>query len=137
MSVAGALLHEWRLEQQDDAKFKLMFERWDRDGDGLISFTEFFPLFVQMQEETVFQEQLALNQKPSALASFLTHLCLGADAERSGLLPLRQMRALLSSADLGLTKLQLASVLDAAEEFPEIAALLSRCASQEPRHTLL
>ena len=87
----------------------------DQDGDGSISYEEFVPLCFEMLTEILKDEMLQERRTPSQLETFLIEVWSSGDAEGLGCIDALALKDLLKKADLGLTRLQIHSVLAEAE----------------------
>ncbi len=90
---------------------KYLMHQCDVDGDGNISYEEFIPLCFEMLCEILKDELLKESRSPTELEEFLLALFAEADEAQSGALDPITMREVLRSADLGLTRLQIHSLL--------------------------
>jgi len=82
----------------------------DTNQDGSVSFLEFAPICESLLI-MIMKEEIMKKQAPEELTSELLGLFEAADADGTGKLPLAEIRAVLQSADLGLTRVQLHTVL--------------------------
>merc|ERR1712070_354185 len=92
-------------------EINILMHQCDVDGDGFISYEEFIPLCFEMLTEILKDEMLAEKRSPSELEVFLMDIFSEADVEQTGMLNALQMREVLRSADFGLSRLQIHSVL--------------------------
>jgi len=89
----------------------ILMHQCDSDGDGNISYEEFVPLCFEMLTE-ILKDQLLSEKKPaSELEVFIVQICDEVDPTGEGVLDALQLKEVLRSADLGLTRLQIHSVL--------------------------
>ncbi|KAL1504356.1 hypothetical protein AB1Y20_010762 [Prymnesium parvum] len=91
-----------------------LMQEVDVDRDGIVTYDEFVPLCFDMLVELL-KDELLDTKKPSELEEYLTSLFADADREETGLLGMHELRDLLRSADLGLTRLQIHTILAEAE----------------------
>lgn len=96
-------------------EINILMHQCDVDGDGTISYEEFVPLCFEMLTEILKDELLQEKRTPTELEVFLTQVFAEADYEQVGMLSPMQIREVLRSADLGLSRLQIHSVLAEAE----------------------
>jgi len=87
----------------------------DVDGDGHISYEEFVPLCFEMLTEILKDELLKEKQSPSELEEFLKDVWSEADTEQQGALGPLVLQQTLRQCELGLTRLQIHSILADAE----------------------
>lgn len=85
----------------------------DTDADGQISYEEFLPLCFNLLVEIVSQEfeTASTPSNEAEMKEFFTHLFSSGDVEGRGLLPPHDLAELLRRADLGLTSVQISSLL--------------------------
>ena len=91
-------------------EINLLMHSCDVDGDGQISYEEFVPLCFEMLTEILKEELLQEKQSPSELEAFLIDIFLK-DATDDGLLDPQTLKDLIKRADLGLTRLQILSIV--------------------------
>jgi len=87
----------------------------DVDGDGSISYEEFVPLCFEMLTEILKDEVLQKKRSPSELEVFLAQAWAASDPEGSGVVDAMELKACLKRCDLGLTRLQIHSILAEAD----------------------
>lgn len=97
-------------------EINVLMAKVDADGDGNISYEEFAPLCFDILVEILMSEIVEKEKSPSQLEDFLQDLFGSGDPDNSGMLTLAELRELLRSADLGLTRLQIHTVLSEADE---------------------
>ena len=96
-------------------EINVLMHQCDVDGDGCISYEEFIPLCFEMLTEILKDELLKEKQSPSELELFLKEIWAQADVEENGTLSPLVLQSTLRQADLGLTRLQIHSLLADAE----------------------
>jgi len=112
----------------------------DIDGDGQISYEEFAPLCFDMLVK-ITQEQIMMGRNPTELESFFISRFEAATHDGT-YLPAAVVRDVIFSADLGLTRLQVHTIMAEAEEddegyidyvafVPRVAALTYKLVSPE------
>jgi Ca2+-binding EF-hand superfamily protein len=87
----------------------------DADEDGTISYSEFVPLCYSLLVETL-RDEIESTRTPTQLEEFLQDLFASHDPDRAGVLPISTLKKALRAADLGLTRLQMHTVLAEARE---------------------
>eukprot|EP00515_Schizochytrium_aggregatum_P005509 CAMPEP_0202046100 /NCGR_PEP_ID=MMETSP0963-20130614/1090_1 /ASSEMBLY_ACC=CAM_ASM_000494 /TAXON_ID=4773 /ORGANISM="Schizochytrium aggregatum, Strain ATCC28209" /LENGTH=459 /DNA_ID=CAMNT_0048610727 /DNA_START=42 /DNA_END=1421 /DNA_ORIENTATION=+ len=92
----------------------LMFETYS--NDGMIDYEAFKPLCMKLLVELTAQEWLAPDQDEADLEGLITKLCLERDAEHIGKLHIDSIQEVLVSADLGMSLVQICSILSEAQE---------------------
>jgi len=97
-------------------EINLIMAEVDVDEDGSITYAEFVPLCYQILVEILKDEMVASSRTPTQLEEFLADLFRRSDAAGSGELSATQLKDALRAADLGLTTLQIHTVLAEAEE---------------------
>ena len=93
----------------------VLMHQCDVDQDGTISYQEFVPLCFELLVEIMKDELLLEKRSPNELEEFLVAVWGEADATGDGFLDPISLRDLLKQADLGLTRLQIHTVLSEAE----------------------
>ena len=93
----------------------ILMHQCDVDGDGHISYEEFVPLCFEMLTEILKDELLQEKRTPTELETFLVQIFSEADIDGAGALSPLAMKEVIKSADFGLTRLQIHSVLAEAE----------------------
>merc|ERR1719230_1367833 len=91
-----------------------LMQEVDADQDGIVTYEEFVPLCFDMLVELL-KDELLKGKQPTELEEYLTALFANADADETGRLGVHEMRDLLRSADFGLTRLQIHTILAEAE----------------------
>lgn len=91
-----------------------LMQEVDADKDGVVTYEEFVPLCFDMLVELL-KDELLKNKPPSELEEYLVQLFASADTGMTGFLPMGDLRDLLRSADFGLTRLQIHTILAEAE----------------------
>jgi Ca2+-binding EF-hand superfamily protein len=90
----------------------------DSDHDGRISYEEFIPLcleiLVQITSEDIQADLVPKEERE--FAQFFTDLFQNADTDESGVLHITAIKNLITSADLGLSRVQLMAILSEAVE---------------------
>ncbi|KAG8469627.1 hypothetical protein KFE25_006082 [Diacronema lutheri] len=97
-------------------EINLIMAEVDTDEDGTITYAEFVPLCYQILVEILKDEMVAAQQTPTQLEELLLDLMSSSDAAETGLLPAATVKDLIRSADFGLTRLQIHTVLAEADE---------------------
>lgn len=92
-------------------EINVLMHQCDMDGDGNISYEEFVPLCFEMLTEILKDELLENKRDPSELEVLVMQACAEKDAARTGTLDAITMKDMLRSLDLGLTRLQIHSIL--------------------------
>jgi Ca2+-binding EF-hand superfamily protein len=87
----------------------------DQDGDGSISYEEFVPLCFEMLTEILKDEMLQEKKSSTQLETFLVEVWSAGDADGSNRIDALALKNLLKQADLGLTRLQIHSILSEAD----------------------
>jgi len=93
----------------------LLLASVDLDHDQKISFDEFRPLFHEVMVEVMSNVFLKNSKSQSDVEVYLQDCCRAADPSDSGHLTVKQMRRVLQHADLGLSKLQVITILGEAQ----------------------
>lgn len=96
-------------------EINILMHQCDVDGDGHISYEEFVPLCFEMLTEILKDELLSEKKEPSELEEFLKELFAQADVEGLGKLNPLTLKDVIRGADLGLTRVQIHSILAEAE----------------------
>jgi len=91
-----------------------LMQEVDADQDGIVTYEEFVPLCFDMLVELL-KDELLKGKQPSELEEYLVTLFANADVNESGFLGVHELRDLLRSADFGLTRLQIHTILAEAE----------------------
>lgn len=97
-------------------EINLLLSSVDLDGDQKISFDEFRPLFHEVMIEVMTNAFLKNSKSQTDLEIYLQECCREADPTDSGHLNVKHMRAVIRDADLGLTKLQIITILGEAQQ---------------------
>mmetsp|Transcript_49815 Transcript_49815/g.128165 ORF Transcript_49815/g.128165 Transcript_49815/m.128165 type:complete len:446 (-) Transcript_49815:191-1528(-) len=98
-------------------EINILMAEVDADDDGTISLSEFYPLFHNIMVEMIVKANLIASDRTSdEIANFLLELFKTADESDSGFLKHSNIRELLRSADLGLTKLQIHAIMSEATQ---------------------
>ena len=92
-------------------EINILMHQSDVDGDGQITYEEFVPLCFEMLTEILKDELLAEKRSPTELEVFLTEVWKEADYNDTGVLSPIELKDSLRRADLGLSRLQIHSVL--------------------------
>ncbi len=92
----------------------LMFETYAKDGR--IDYEAFKPLCMKLLVELTAAEWINPSQDDADLQAHIYGLLSAADKEGSGQLPLDEIQQILFGADLGLTMVQICSILSEAQE---------------------
>jgi len=92
-------------------EINVLMHQCDMDGDGNISYEEFVPLCFEMLTEILKDELLENKRDPSELEVLVMQACAEKDLARTGTLDAITMKDMLRSLDLGLTRLQIHSIL--------------------------
>jgi Ca2+-binding EF-hand superfamily protein len=87
----------------------------DRDEDGNISYGEFVPFAFDLLQKLTSLRLLETELEQDELAKFLTDLFKARDTEMAGMLTAEDVRDLLHQAALGLTRMQIYTVISEAE----------------------
>lgn len=92
----------------------------DVDESGTISYDEFAPLCFDilveiLKEELILKEAFSSDELGQSPADFLLQIFSGVDPDQTGSLKLAELRDALRQADLGLTRMQILTVLSEAE----------------------
>jgi Ca2+-binding EF-hand superfamily protein len=96
-------------------EINILMHQCDMDGDGNISYEEFVPLCFEMLTEILKDELLQEKRSPSELEVFLVQRFSEVDAEGLGRMSPLMLKDVIRGADLGLTRLQIHSILAEAE----------------------
>ena len=96
-------------------EINILMHQCDVDGDGTISYEEFVPLCFEMLTEIMKDELLKETRAPNELELFLVDIFREADPAGEGRLDPLTLKNALRDADLGMTRLQIHSVLAEAE----------------------
>jgi len=91
-----------------------LMQEVDADSDGIVTYEEFVPLCFDMLVELL-KEELLKGKEPSELETYLVQMFANADLSETGMLGVHELRDLLRSADFGLTRLQIHTILAEAE----------------------
>merc|ERR1719230_1067730 len=92
-----------------------LMHQCDVDGDGVITYEEFVPLCFEMLTEILKDQMLAEVRSPSELEVLLIEAFMQADTQGFGALDAPVLTEALRNADLGLSRLQIHSILEDAE----------------------
>lgn len=87
----------------------------DQDGDGNISYREFVPFAFDLLQKLTSLRLLETELENDELAQYLTDLFKARDVEMIGMLHVNDIRDLLHQAMLGLSRMQIYSVISEAE----------------------
>merc|ERR1712025_1338013 len=87
----------------------------DQDNDGNISYREFVPFAFDLLQKLTSLRLLETELENDELAQYLTDLFKGRDVEMMGLLHVNDIRDLLHQAMLGLSRMQIYTVISEAE----------------------
>jgi Ca2+-binding EF-hand superfamily protein len=87
----------------------------DQDNDGGISYREFVPFAFDLLQKLTSLRLLETELENDELAQYLTDLMKARDVEMSGLLHVNDVRDLLHQAMLGLSRMQIYTVISEAE----------------------
>jgi len=87
----------------------------DRDEDGNISYGEFVPFAFDLLQKLTSLRLLETELEHDELAKFLTDLFKARDTEMVGMLPVEDVRDMLHQVRLGLTRMQIYTVISEAE----------------------
>jgi len=87
----------------------------DQDNDGNISYREFVPFAFDLLQKLTSLRLLETELENDELAQYLTDLFKSKDAEMSGMLHVDDVRDLLHQAMLGLSRMQIYTVISEAE----------------------
>lgn len=96
-------------------EINILMHQCDVDGDGKVSYEEFIPLCFEMLVEVMKSELLKESHMGSAdmLQGYLFDIWSAQDHNQTGSLDAVQLKMALSHADLGLTEMQLHTVIGA------------------------
>jgi len=95
-------------------EINVLMQEVDADMDGTVTYEEFVPLCFDMLVELL-KDELLKGKQPSELEVYLVQLWSNADMDGSGTLGVHELRDMLRSADFGLTRLQIHTILAEAE----------------------
>ena len=123
----------------------ILMHSCDVDGDGSISYEEFVPLCFEMLTEILKDELLQEKRSPSELEVFLCQSWEQADPDATNVIDAITLKQCLKNCDLGLTRLQIHSILAEADydeegfaEYkkfaPKAAELIYRILDLESQH---
>lgn len=87
----------------------------DQDQDGNISYREFVPFAFDLLQKLTSLRLLESELENDELAQYLLDLFRAKDSEMTGVLPVEDVRDLLHQAMLGLTRMQIYTVISVAE----------------------
>merc|ERR1719324_809445 len=87
----------------------------DTDGDGGVSYREFVPFAFDLLQKLTSLRLLETELENDELAQYLTDLFKARDVEMSGMLHVNDIRDLLHQAMLGLSRMQIYTVISEAE----------------------
>jgi Ca2+-binding EF-hand superfamily protein len=87
----------------------------DQDGDGGVSYREFVPFAFDLLQKLTSLRLLEAELEDDELAQYLTDLFKARDVEMTGMLQVNDVRDLLHQAMLGLSRMQIYTVLSEAE----------------------
>eukprot|EP00742_Colponemidia_sp_Colp-10_P000665 GILJ01000724.1.p1 GENE.GILJ01000724.1~~GILJ01000724.1.p1 ORF type:complete len:441 (+),score=78.51 GILJ01000724.1:39-1361(+) len=96
-------------------EINILLSEIDENQDGLISYEEFIPICLEVLTRILADDILEFPTNSDDLTQFLLDLFRSGDAEESGYLSANHTRSLLRGADLGLTRLQICTILSEAE----------------------
>merc|ERR1712039_1166725 len=91
----------------------------DQDNDGNISYREFVPFAFDLLQKLTSLRLLETELENDELAQYLIDLFKAKDTEMTGLLQVDDIRDLLHQAMLGLTRMQIYTVISEAEVNPD------------------
>merc|ERR1712086_215758 len=93
-----------------------MMHQVDVNGDDVISYNEFLPVALALCRDILAREIVAgkLPTQESEAAAFIMSRFEEEDVENSGFLPSERLLPILSSADLGLSRVQLNAIMSEA-----------------------
>jgi len=94
-------------------EINLLLHQVDADQDGVISYTEFVPVCFEMLVEML-KDDILRHREPSDIEVFFLEKCEDKDFRRKGVLDAIELKEALKACDLGLTKLQMHSILNQA-----------------------
>jgi len=92
----------------------IMFQT-DQDGDGGVSYREFVPFAFDLLQKLTSLRLLETELENDELAQYLTDLFKARDVEMVGMLHVNDIRDLLHQAMLGLSRMQIYTVISEAE----------------------
>lgn len=92
----------------------IMFQT-DQDGDGGVSYREFVPFAFDLLQKLTSLRLLQVDLENDELAQYLTDLFKARDVEMVGMLHVNDVRDLLHQAMLGLSRMQIYTVISEAE----------------------
>merc|ERR1719188_385039 len=92
----------------------VMFEI-EQDANGLISYGKFVPFAFDLLQKLTAARMLELEFEADELAQYFVDLFKGKDPELTGALSVEDVRDLLHSAMLGLTRMQIYAIISEAE----------------------
>merc|ERR1712113_873928 len=91
----------------------------DQDNDGNISYKEFVPFAFDLLQKLTSLRLLETELENDELAQYLIDLFKAKDFQMTGMLPVDDIRDLLHQAMLGLSRMQIYTVISEAEIGPE------------------
>merc|ERR1719476_375035 len=91
----------------------------DQDGDGNISYREFVPFAFDLLQKLTSLRLLETELENDELAQYLVDMFKAKDTETTGCLPVDDIRDLLHQAMLGLSRMQIYTVISEAEISPD------------------
>ena len=92
----------------------------DVDMSGTITYEEFAPLCFDILVEILKDELLAAQRTPSDMETYLLEVFKAADPPKAGMLKAAELRDALREADLGLTRMQILTVVSEASVEDEL-----------------
>jgi|SaaInlStandDraft_7_1057024.scaffolds.fasta_scaffold34571_1 Ca2+-binding EF-hand superfamily protein len=95
-------------------EINVLMSEVDEDNNGLISYEEFVPLCLGVLTEVIKSNLLDVQRGQNVLSEMLLHVYTEVDTAFTGLLPFSTVRNVLRECDLGLSSLQIHSVMSAA-----------------------
>jgi len=96
----------------------LMFEV-DQDDDGSVSYDEFAPFCFDLLHKMTAMKMMENEMEDDQLCAYLQDLFQAKDVDNTGLIPVESIRGLMHQAMLGLTRIQIYSVISHAQVFDD------------------
>lgn len=97
-------------------EINILMSHVDEDGDGKISYEEFVPICLKLLVQIFANELVEIPTDEAQLAEFFASLFESEDESGTGFLTASQLKQLLRTADLGLTRIQITAIMAEAEE---------------------